>query len=247
MSYPNSNWNAGGEGYNQWPAQTGWNQDPNTGAYFPPNTGYPPAAYNQAPGTGLQGQQYADPRNTVYSPGYPQQAASPYGNYNGYQASSASQHQPYPYPSSGSSSSPYGSPAAPPTIQLTEGPPPTPSGGQRSCSHCGATSTPVWRRDPKTHAPLCNACGVYLSTRRAPRPQALIDVDREQMTSESDSGDPSAPSCSHCGTRKTSVWRRNKAGAQICNACGVYERMNGRPRPLELRNDKVRPREKHRG
>ncbi|KAJ7917004.1 hypothetical protein B0H13DRAFT_343761 [Mycena leptocephala] len=33
------------------------------------------------------------------------------------------------------------------------------------CSHCHATSTPLWRHDPRTHKPLCNACGLYLYQR----------------------------------------------------------------------------------
>ncbi|KAJ7065669.1 hypothetical protein C8F01DRAFT_750828 [Mycena amicta] len=269
MSYPNSNWTGGeGYGYGQWQPQTGWTPgmegDPNANStagsyypsnssYYPSNTGYPQQGYNASGVPTNAGnpqnhnyQQYVDPGSAMYSPaaatsgGYSQ---APYGNYGhgGAMYPSSSQHQHHH-----SYSSPPPAPSAPTQIQLTEGPPPpASSSGQRSCSHCGATSTPVWRRDPRTHAPLCNACGVYLATRRAPRPQTLIDVDREPA-SDPEGADPNAPSCSHCGTRRTSAWRRNKAGAQVCNACGVYERMNGRPRPLELRSDKVRPREKHR-
>ncbi|KAJ7142743.1 hypothetical protein C8R44DRAFT_558144, partial [Mycena epipterygia] len=115
----------------------------------------------------------------------------------------------------------------------------------KECSHCRTTSTPVWRRDPRTHKPLCNACGVYLHQRQQLRPQTLIDVDNEDPGGGDSNGEYAGPKCSNCGTHKTSAWRRNKAGEQVCNACGVYERMNGKARPPALRNDKIRPREKH--
>ncbi|KAJ6534160.1 hypothetical protein B0H19DRAFT_910881, partial [Mycena capillaripes] len=115
----------------------------------------------------------------------------------------------------------------------------------KECSHCHTRSTPTWRRDPRTHQTLCNACGVYLSTRQQLRPQQLIDLDNEKPGGGGSGSESNGLVCSNCGTRKTSTWRRNKAGDQVCNACGVYERTNGRPRPPELRTDKIRPREKH--
>ncbi|KAJ7747162.1 hypothetical protein DFH07DRAFT_578665 [Mycena maculata] len=118
-------------------------------------------------------------------------------------------------------------------------------GHGKICSHCGTTSTPLWRRDPRTHKALCNACGLYLHQRQQARPQSLIAVANDEAEAGDSDGEYAGPECGNCGTRKTSAWRRNKAGAQVCNACGVFERMNGRPRPLALRNDKIRPRSRH--
>ncbi|KAJ7454138.1 hypothetical protein FB451DRAFT_1144504 [Mycena latifolia] len=119
------------------------------------------------------------------------------------------------------------------------------SGDGKECSHCHTTSTPLWRRDPRTHKVLCNACGLYLYQRNELRPQKLITLDTEDNEVADSDGEYDGPECANCGTRKTSTWRRNKAGMQVCNACGVFERMNGKPRPLALRNDKIRPRSKH--
>ena len=115
----------------------------------------------------------------------------------------------------------------------------------RSCSHCHATTTPLWRRDPSTMKPLCNACGLYLQQRNKLRPQELIDADDDGSTSDESDVNYVGPECSHCRTHHTSVWRRSKAGDQLCNACGVYARLRGKPRPLSLKRNKIRPRSKH--
>jgi transcription elongation factor Elf1 len=119
---------------------------------------------------------------------------------------------------------------------------PQPSKG-KICSHCKATSTPLWRRDPRTQNQLCNACGLYLQQRNKLRPQQLIDADSDEPLQVS--YPPNAPECSHCHTRNTSVWRRSKDGAQLCNACGVYRRLRGKDRPLSLKRNRIKPRTKH--
>ncbi|KAF9535211.1 hypothetical protein CPB83DRAFT_235940 [Crepidotus variabilis] len=115
----------------------------------------------------------------------------------------------------------------------------------KSCSHCHATTTPLWRRDPSTMKPLCNACGLYLQQRNKLRPQELIDADDDGSTSDESDVNYVGPECSHCRTHRTSVWRRSKTGEQLCNACGVYLRLRGKPRPLSLKKNKIRPRSKH--
>ncbi|KAJ7642110.1 hypothetical protein FB45DRAFT_901815 [Roridomyces roridus] len=119
---------------------------------------------------------------------------------------------------------------------------------KKSCSHCHVTSTPLWRRDPSTQLPLCNACGLYLQQRNKLRPQELIDADNDDAEEEGPQiadEDYTGPKCSHCLTRHTSVWRRSKTGQQVCNACGVYARLRGKERPLSLRRNKIKPRTKH--
>ncbi|XP_006456964.1 hypothetical protein AGABI2DRAFT_122836 [Agaricus bisporus var. bisporus H97] len=119
------------------------------------------------------------------------------------------------------------------------------SAGGKKCSHCNATSTPLWRREPTTLKPLCNACGLYLQQRHRHRPRELIDADQEDEESEEEDQNYNGPECSHCHTHRTSVWRRSKTGAQLCNACGVYARLRGKDRPLTLKRKKIKPRTKH--
>ncbi|KAJ7627296.1 GATA zinc finger-domain-containing protein, partial [Roridomyces roridus] len=111
------------------------------------------------------------------------------------------------------------------------------------CSHCHVTTTPLWRRDPSTQRPLCNACGLYLQQHKALRPQALIDDGAREDAKEEEGPSPQ-PQCSHCLTHQTSMWRKSKTGQQVCNACGIYERAKGEMRPLSLRGNEFKPRKK---
>lgn len=55
------------------------------------------------------------------------------------------------------------------------------------------------------------------------------------------------PSCANCQTHKTSLWRRNKDGSPVCNACGLYFKLHGCQRPITMRKDKVQPRKRKDG
>ncbi|KAI9320068.1 hypothetical protein BX666DRAFT_1918928 [Dichotomocladium elegans] len=46
------------------------------------------------------------------------------------------------------------------------------SASATSCSNCGTTTTPLWRRSPQGET-ICNACGLYLKARNTTRPPWL--------------------------------------------------------------------------
>ena len=39
--------------------------------------------------------------------------------------------------------------------------------------------------------------------------------------------------CTNCSTTNTSTWRKDSCGRSLCNACGLYQRVHGCPRPAE--------------
>jgi hypothetical protein len=52
--------------------------------------------------------------------------------------------------------------------------------------------------------------------------------------------------CSNCSTTNTSLWRRDNDGLPVCNACGLFMRLHGIPRPLSLKTDVVKKRKRDR-
>ncbi|CAH2268986.1 jg16012 [Pararge aegeria aegeria] len=49
-------------------------------------------------------------------------------------------------------------------------------------------------------------------------------------------------SCSNCGTFTTTIWRRDARGEMVCNACGLYYKLHGVPRPTAMRRDTIHTR-----
>lgn len=49
---------------------------------------------------------------------------------------------------------------------------------------------------------------------------------------------PKVRICSNCQTRNTPSWRRSGDGKKLlCNACGLYQKLHGRPRPFAINSE----------
>jgi GATA-binding protein, other eukaryote len=56
-------------------------------------------------------------------------------------------------------------------------------------------------------------------------------------------GDQGAPTtCTNCFTQTTPLWRRNPEGQPLCNACGLFLKLHGVVRPLSLKTDVIKKR-----
>ncbi len=54
--------------------------------------------------------------------------------------------------------------------------------------------------------------------------------------------DGSQPICKNCTTGTTPLWRRDEHGNVLCNACGLFLKLHGRPRPISLKTNVIKSR-----
>jgi GATA-binding protein len=60
-----------------------------------------------------------------------------------------------------------------------------------------------------------------------------------------DNGQPTT--CTNCFTQTTPLWRRNPEGHPLCNACGLFLKLHGVVRPLSLKTDVIKKRNRGSG
>jgi len=102
--------------------------------------------------------------------------------------------------------------------------------GERSRKIARISSAPDL--EAKTIVPLA----VTASLSSADLPRASPDSNRIEADPETNM------SCSNCHTEKTPLWRRNADGQPLCNACGLFLKLHGVVRPLSLKTDIIKKR-----
>ncbi|ODM96878.1 Transcription factor GATA-3 [Orchesella cincta] len=92
-------------------------------------------------------------------------------------------------------------------------------------------------RNNKSQSALINGSGSFShkQTRRDgfATPKQRLSASRREGTQ-----------CANCGTVKTSLWRRNQNGENVCNACGLYFKLHNVNRPLTMKKDTIQTRKR---
>ncbi|KAJ8143445.1 hypothetical protein OY671_003432 [Metschnikowia pulcherrima] len=72
-----------------------------------------------------------------------------------------------------------------------------------------------------------------------PNAKSTTQITNGTTTTKSNIG---SPVCRNCKTQTTPLWRRDETGQVLCNACGLFLKLHGRPRPISLKTDTIKSR-----
>jgi len=64
---------------------------------------------------------------------------------------------------------------------------------------------------------------------------------------KSEDGETAPTVCTNCHTTNTPLWRRDPEGQPLCNACGLFYKLHGVVRPLSLKTDVIKKRNRASG
>ncbi|KAF9281784.1 hypothetical protein BGZ68_006434 [Mortierella alpina] len=82
----------------------------------------------------------------------------------------------------------------------------------------------------------------YLSQNPMGHPPRGHASNSNSETDDEDSEAAPPTQCTNCNTFKTPLWRRDQNGLPLCNACGLFLKLHGRTRPLSLKTDVIKKR-----
>ena len=104
------------------------------------------------------------------------------------------------------------------------------------------------------------AAGSYAMASMQARPQSSPNSPPESGFSSVAPSRPGSPgdskagdnngvptTCTNCFTQTTPLWRRNPEGYPLCNACGLFLKLHGVVRPLSLKTDVIKKRNRGSG
>ena len=101
-----------------------------------------------------------------------------------------------------------------------------------------------------TSTPVLSGQGVHPSNSNSPPESGFSsNVPSRPGSPGFKNGDQNGvpTTCTNCFTQTTPLWRRNPEGHPLCNACGLFLKLHGVVRPLSLKTDVIKKRNRGSG
>lgn len=101
------------------------------------------------------------------------------------------------------------------------------------------------QRKKSTSGATVNAVADSRSSTSTPDP--TTEGSSSAVKGSSEDGEQPPTSCTNCQTTNTPLWRRDPEGQPLCNACGLFYKLHGVVRPLSLKTDVIKKRNRASG
>lgn len=85
------------------------------------------------------------------------------------------------------------------------------------------------------------------SSLASPEGESPASAEEVKVKGEQGDDEETPLSCTNCHTSTTPLWRRNPEGQPLCNACGLFLKLHGVVRPLSLKTDVIKKRNRGSG